>query len=592
MNFQTGGSEAMRINASQQVGIGTASPSNALHIKNSNPTIRLEDSDGSSSIYGQIISNAAGDVNLSADTGNAGSSTKITFSTDGSEAMRITSGGDVLVAKTSADISTVGIELDNVGRIGATRSGNVTGLFNRLSSDGDVVRFQKDGTTVGVIGTQYWGIGASSSSPYNLFVKDNSGTSTIRAESSDNYRIDIQATSGTGTIRTVGSYPLILNTNQTERMRILSGGNVGIGTSSPSQLLHVNGHIVGNSLNIPSNTSSPPSGVTIHKPADNTMAFRIDSTEEMRLTSTGLGIGNTAPSVLLSVGDDDDGSQGVVGKKALISQTLATVYAGGTSGSWGGLMLNNNDSTSNRTATGLHFTHGTSGVAGLVSTSATSQRADLRFITRGAGDTVAERMRIGDDGDVGIGTTSPARKLQVADGFIGASESSSNISSDQYNEFADNSSNWYNTKFANWASSPASQYMIEVGFRNSSPDNSAAKFFQMLDNTTTRVNINSDGDLQNHDNSYGGISDERIKQDIVDASSQWEDIKNIRIRKYKKKHDVIQYGEENAPIELGVISDWFLFCDTSMRIAPPLVISEKEIRTACQLVIQAVDERA
>ena len=45
-------------------------------------------------------------------------------------------------------------------------------------------------------------------------------------------------------------------------------------------------------------------------------------------------------------------------------------------------------------------------------------------------------------------------------------------------------------------------------------------------------------------------------------------------------------------IELGVISDWFLFCDTSMRIAPPLVISEKEIRTACQLVIQAVDERA
>ena len=77
---------------------------------------------------------------------------------------------------------------------------------------------------------------------------------------------------------------------------------------------------------------------------------------------------------------------------------------------------------------------------------------------------------------------------------------------------------------------------------------------QMRDSTTVRVNINSDGDIQNHDNSYGGISDERVKQDIVDASSQWEDIKNIRVRKYKKKHDVIQYGAENTPLELGVIS--------------------------------------
>ena len=76
----------------------------------------------------------------------------------------------------------------------------------------------------------------------------------------------------------------------------------------------------------------------------------------------------------------------------------------------------------------------------------------------------------------------------------------------------------------------------------------------MRDATTARVNINSDGDLQNHDNSYGGISDERVKQNIVDAGSQWNDIKNIRVRKYKKKDDVAQYGEENAQLEIGVIS--------------------------------------
>lgn len=43
-------------------------------------------------------------------------------------------------------------------------------------------------------------------------------------------------------------------------------------------------------------------------------------------------------------------------------------------------------------------------------------------------------------------------------------------------------------------------------------------------------------------------------------------------------------------IELGVITDWFLFCDDSMRIAPPLTITADEIRNACSLILQAIDE--
>ncbi|WP_026952355.1 aspartate aminotransferase family protein [Algoriphagus mannitolivorans] len=42
-------------------------------------------------------------------------------------------------------------------------------------------------------------------------------------------------------------------------------------------------------------------------------------------------------------------------------------------------------------------------------------------------------------------------------------------------------------------------------------------------------------------------------------------------------------------IELGVITDWFLFCDDSMRIAPPLVITEDQIREACRMILQAID---
>jgi putrescine aminotransferase len=42
-------------------------------------------------------------------------------------------------------------------------------------------------------------------------------------------------------------------------------------------------------------------------------------------------------------------------------------------------------------------------------------------------------------------------------------------------------------------------------------------------------------------------------------------------------------------IEKGVITDWFLFCDDAMRIAPPLTISEKEIREACSKILEAIE---
>lgn len=42
-------------------------------------------------------------------------------------------------------------------------------------------------------------------------------------------------------------------------------------------------------------------------------------------------------------------------------------------------------------------------------------------------------------------------------------------------------------------------------------------------------------------------------------------------------------------INLGVITDWFLFCDDSMRIAPPLTITTEQIQEACTLILQAID---
>ncbi|MCF8276582.1 MAG: aspartate aminotransferase family protein [Flavobacteriales bacterium] len=41
-------------------------------------------------------------------------------------------------------------------------------------------------------------------------------------------------------------------------------------------------------------------------------------------------------------------------------------------------------------------------------------------------------------------------------------------------------------------------------------------------------------------------------------------------------------------IENGVVTDWFLFCDTAMRIAPPLTISDEEIAEACTIINESL----
>ncbi len=40
---------------------------------------------------------------------------------------------------------------------------------------------------------------------------------------------------------------------------------------------------------------------------------------------------------------------------------------------------------------------------------------------------------------------------------------------------------------------------------------------------------------------------------------------------------------------LGVLTDWFLFCDYAMRIAPPLIITEEQIQEACEKILQAIN---
>jgi hypothetical protein len=146
----------------------------------------------------------------------------------------------------------------------------------------------------------------------------------------------------------------------------------------------------------------------------------------------------------------------------------------------------------------------------------------LRFNTSGS-----ERIRIASDGDTSIGTTSNEARLHV------------HISANQSVLLVNNAS----TSNAD-----------EVAIIQCSRDSSGNYDLLHVRNGGGHVfNVADSGNVQNVNNSYGSLSDERIKQDIADASSQWDDIKALKIRKYKLKKLVNRDGD-SAPTHLGVIA--------------------------------------
>ena len=46
----------------------------------------------------------------------------------------------------------------------------------------------------------------------------------------------------------------------------------------------------------------------------------------------------------------------------------------------------------------------------------------------------------------------------------------------------------------------------------------------------------------------------------------------------------------DACITKGVLTDWFLFAPKCMRIAPPLTITEAEIKKSCEVIVECLNE--
>jgi len=92
--------------------------------------------------------------------------------------------------------------------------------------------------------------------------------------------------------------------------------------------------------------------------------------------------------------------------------------------------------------------------------------------------------------------------------------------------------------------------------------NTTSKYFLAVNSTGTKAVIFGNGDFDSATNSYGATSDERLKSNIVDAKSQWDDIKNIKFKNFKK-HDTSDL------VQLGVIAQ-------EVEKTSPSLISEHE----------------
>jgi hypothetical protein len=101
--------------------------------------------------------------------------------------------------------------------------------------------------------------------------------------------------------------------------------------------------------------------------------------------------------------------------------------------------------------------------------------------------------------------------------------------------FATPTTNQNSMQINNTASS--NPYGIAVNFLGAVPNDSSRYFINCSDTSAVRFLVYSNGNVQSATNSYGSTSDEKLKENIVDANSQWDDIKAVKVKNFSYKAD-------------------------------------------------------
>jgi hypothetical protein len=257
----TANTERLRILASNgYVGIGTSNPSNILHIVATAPILAIE-SNTTGNVFLRMLQ--SGTVVSSLFYNNATST--LTLSNNNAGIQFNTSGASAALAIASTGAATFSSSVTANGLLDVNGNATLVANFN-YSANGTYVRWQNNGTSFGDIG---------------------SAAQLISGGSTNDFAIHARST-----------YNMVFATNFTERMRITSGGNVGIGTSSPvtygTTNFEVNGkaasaYIVvrGSSDSVIGEIASDGGAIYISSKTNHPMIFRTADGERMRITSGG-----------------------------------------------------------------------------------------------------------------------------------------------------------------------------------------------------------------------------------------------------------------------------------------------------------------
>jgi len=457
----TGTSQALFWDASaESLGIGTTSPFAELSIKSASPQIYLETA---SSGNVQINYNENADQLDVMVNNSAG---KITFGTSSTERMRIDASGNVGIGDTSPatkleilDANGVGLRFGDIASTPSSQTAGYIGMSTSAYSgnNGDLVLIPRTSSVSNIL-LMEGNVGIGTASPSDLLDISANGTSAMRLSDSSSPATFAQITQANGVLSfnadagdaQSGSVMKFLIDNS-EKVRIDSSNNVGIGTSSPSVLIegqtstansaylrlgtinsgssHTVGHDIAGLEFYSGDSSGAGSGVKgsirykygSSSGATTYMSFHTagissgNDTERMRITSDGvLQINAVARQTMAEFNNRQNGASIEFGHENNGGQYYGTLGVFGTNGDPYIGFSTDCESSAN--------TFTTRGAAGNIITSTTGSLKFMQVTSASAtGQTPVERMRIDSSGNVGIGTSIPAEALTV-NGNIGISD--------------------------------------------------------------------------------------------------------------------------------------------------------------------------